>query len=718
MVEIPFLEGDAMRTWVRILLPLSAAFLGAPISSSGAAEAGKLLSADTKVIVTLNLRRILSDHRDTPFVQRYLDQWRLALNGDQKLLKNYYRLQELHESEGISEKDFLAWAKVIKAVSDALGIDPLEDIDQITFTSSGVFVVEGRFKQEKFKPGIQQIGKDYFGSCKLDPPGDVWKIPAAPDGTFVSLVDAKTLAITSSRRAMDDLLALAAGKQKEGLAKGMRTLLDAAGKEHVGIVLADVDRLLDEFARFLKGDVAKSVKTDDFVSKFIVTQGADAIQKYAKDISAAGLGLSFRDDDVRIQLGLNAKTTAFAKDLHGQVERGNFWGALTLKASDNALAQGLAKILMRQRVSLKETTLSTQTEVPYDFVTLAAKGPRLVLLSKDFAPEPNAGLAQTALDAVSTRVTNIPLWTLPARDKSKPLSAGTFDVLEVRDVTYKSGLADPVRHRMDMYLPKDKKEFPVLVLVHGGAWFMGDNRSCGLYPSVGQFLASQGIGVVMPNYRLFPGVKHPEHAKDVARAVAWTHANIHKHGGDPMRLYLAGHSAGGHLVALLAADESYLQSEGMKPADIKGVIALSGVYRIPSGEVRLSLGGAGSRALRPDQMWPLRGDSSPSFKHWIPGLPTHLNLFAPIFGDAPRECDLASPVSHVHKGMPPLLLLVAEHDLPTLPEMAGEFQQALVKNGCEVRLQKLAKRNHNSLMFSAIRPDDPTARAMLEFIRK
>jgi hypothetical protein len=68
--------------------------------------------------------------------------------------------------------------------------------------------------------------------------------------------------------------------------------------------------------------------------------------------------------------------------------------------------------------------------------------------------------------------------------------------------------------------------------------------------------------------------------------------------------------------------------------------------------------------------------------------------------------------------MPPLLILVGEYDLPTLPEMADEFHQALLKNGCESRLLKMAKRNHNSLIFSMIRVEDPAARAILEFIGK
>ena len=101
-------------------------------------------------------------------------------------------------------------------------------------------------------------------------------------------------------------------------------------------------------------------------------------------------------------------------------------------------------------------------------------------------------------------------------------------VERIKDVSYYDGPhADAARHKLDLYLPKGKADYPVVILVHGGAWIMGDNRCCGLYTSVGEFLASQGIGAVLPNYRLSPGVKHPEHIKDLARAFAWT-AQAHR----------------------------------------------------------------------------------------------------------------------------------------------------------------------------------------------
>ncbi len=98
--------------------------------------------------------------------------------------------------------------------------------------------------------------------------------------------------------------------------------------------------------------------------------------------------------------------------------------------------------------------------------------------------------------------------------------APTYEVETHKDVAYYEGdNADPVKHKLDLYLPKGLKDFPVLFFVHGGAWQMGDKaKDFGTYITLGKTFAKAGIGTVVTNYRLSPGVKHPEHIKDVARA--------------------------------------------------------------------------------------------------------------------------------------------------------------------------------------------------------
>jgi acetyl esterase/lipase len=323
-------------------------------------------------------------------------------------------------------------------------------------------------------------------------------------------------------------------------------------------------------------------------------------------------------------------------------------------------------------------------------------------------------LFAASLPFLGCRVTDAPIWTEP-----NTKSTAVCDIQELRDLQYASALKlQPFRHKLDLVLPVGKKDYPVVILVHGGAWILGDNRCCGLYTSVGQFLAGQGIGVVLPNYRLSPMVKHPDHVKDLAKVMAWTRDNIGQFGADPKRVFLLGHSAGGHLVSLLTTDEEFLQAEGMKTADIKGVISVSGVYRIPQGIMEFTFGGTGPLAFRADQMIPIKGDSKLDAASAPFGpIPGKLNVFGPMFGNDAQERQNASPLNYVRPGLPPFLIMVAEHDLPSLPGMADEFHDALVRSGCDAKLMRFERRNHNSLMFTATRLEDPAAAAMLDFIQ-
>src|SRR5262249_13519287 len=129
------------------------------------------------------------------------------------------------------------------------------------------------------------------------------------------------------------------------------------------------------------------------------------------------------------------------------------------------------------------------------------------------------------------------------------------------------------------------------------------------------------------------------------------------------------------------------------------------------------LGGASERAFRLDEMVPLRGGGRDRTQRAaLPGIPLSVNLFGPAFGDDPYVRAAASPVRHVRPGLPPFLILSAENDLPTLPEMAVEFHAALLRAGCSSQLFRVAERNHNSILFRAICLDDPVGRALVEFI--
>jgi acetyl esterase/lipase len=255
-------------------------------------------------------------------------------------------------------------------------------------------------------------------------------------------------------------------------------------------------------------------------------------------------------------------------------------------------------------------------------------------------------------------------------------SPGKSAIETVKDVPYYDGpSAHKIKHRLDLYLPRGKKDFPVLFFVHGGAWQRGDKAMLGIYGVLGSFYAHHGIGAVVINYRLSPGVAHPEHVKDVARAFAWTYKNIAKYGGRPDRIFVSGHSAGGHLISLLVTDDSYLKAEGLTTKAVRGAIALSGVFRVPD---------------------------------------RYLNA---VFGTDPAVRKQASPIEHVRAGLPPFLIVYGAEDLPGCDrEPSQAFCKALKGKGDRAETVEVPECGHINVLMNAALPDTPVSRAIFGFI--
>ena len=269
----------------------------------------------------------------------------------------------------------------------------------------------------------------------------------------------------------------------------------------------------------------------------------------------------------------------------------------------------------------------------------------------------------------------------PAATASRPAS---YEVKRFKDVKYYSGQdAHATKHRLDLYLPRGAERFPVLFFVHGGAWSSGDK---GRFSRLGTAFARRGIGVVATNYRLTPDVTHPAHIEDVARAFAWTHKHIADYGGDPEKLFLCGHSAGGHLVALLALDEQYLKAHELTRGSIAGVIPISGVFNIANG------------------LGPIRRS---------------------VFGDDEAGRRDAAPITHAKKlapgdeaGLPPFLILVAQHDPKRLRDDAAELRDTLDKTGHKPEFLDAARRTHGTIITRLGSRFDRATRELLRFIQE
>jgi acetyl esterase/lipase len=197
------------------------------------------------------------------------------------------------------------------------------------------------------------------------------------------------------------------------------------------------------------------------------------------------------------------------------------------------------------------------------------------------------------------------------------------------------------RHLMDIYLPKGNTErAPAVLFFYGGAWISGHRRE---YRFVGQALASQGIIVAIADYGLFPKHRFPEFVEDGARAFAFLRPKLAGLGGDPERLFVAGHSAGAYIAVMLACDPRYLREAGADISALAGAIGIAGPYDF---------------------------------------LPITHPQRVEIFGGSDRT--ETQPLHCVDGKRPPMLLLTGERDVNVLPRNTRNLTARLRRHDCAV----------------------------------
>ncbi len=149
---------------------------------------------------------------------------------------------------------------------------------------------------------------------------------------------------------------------------------------------------------------------------------------------------------------------------------------------------------------------------------------------------------------------------------------------------------------LDIYRPHgtSAKAVPTVLFFYGGGWQRGQRAQ---YRFVARRLAQQGVLAIVADYRTFPRAMFPDFIDDAARAVAWTRQNAADYNGDPRQLYLAGHSAGAQIAALMATDARYLARHNLKPRDLSGVIGLAGPYDF-------DINGQYVKVFGPAEQWP------------------------------------------------------------------------------------------------------------------
>lgn len=157
------------------------------------------------------------------------------------------------------------------------------------------------------------------------------------------------------------------------------------------------------------------------------------------------------------------------------------------------------------------------------------------------------------------------------------------------------------RERLDLF-PATAAASPVLVYLHGGYWRSLDKRDQSF---IAPPFVKRGAMVVLPDYDLCPSVTIEQIVLQTVQALVWVHRHAAEHGGDPQRIVVAGHSAGGHLAAMMLACDWRAVSEGL-PADlVKSALSISGVHdlsplvHVPFLQNDLRLTAASARKLSP-----------------------------------------------------------------------------------------------------------------------
>ncbi|HJZ94624.1 MAG TPA: alpha/beta hydrolase [Gemmataceae bacterium] len=261
-----------------------------------------------------------------------------------------------------------------------------------------------------------------------------------------------------------------------------------------------------------------------------------------------------------------------------------------------------------------------------------------------------------------------------AQDKAPPKLPKVPDGTKVeRDIAY----GTHERQKLDVYVPRGDGPFPLVIWVHGGAWQGGSKDGGG--PVIP--LLSHGYAVASTNYRLSRHEVFPAQIHDVKAAVRFLRANAKKYHLDPERFGACGASAGGHLVALLATSGGVkeLEGDGANKDDSSKVSAVIDFFG-PTDLARLS-----PPAAKDNPVTRLLGGTT---------------------GDKKDLAALASPVTHVTKDDPPILIVHGDEDHLVPASQSVLLHEALKKAGVDSTLIVIHGAGHGSGIFVPERMND------------
>lgn len=263
---------------------------------------------------------------------------------------------------------------------------------------------------------------------------------------------------------------------------------------------------------------------------------------------------------------------------------------------------------------------------------------------------------------------------------------GCKSTSKFKNITYMESRHDnhSPAQQLTVFAPrKHGKQNDVLIFIHGGNWNSGKKS---LYGFLGRRLARKGIVAVVIDYPLSPQAQYNDMAMAAARSVQWVQKNIERYGGDPSNIFVSGHSAGGHLAALISVRNNYFDTLSMKNP-IRGAILID--------------------AAGLDMYGYLKEEKFP---------PEH--TYMRTFTSNPNAWKAASPLYHLHEGMPPMLIYLGGKSYPSIINSNQKFVKSLKSFVADPEFFILKGKKHIPMITQFLRSGNPLYAEMIEFMKQ
>ncbi|MGF1923950.1 MAG: alpha/beta hydrolase [Bacteroidia bacterium] len=226
------------------------------------------------------------------------------------------------------------------------------------------------------------------------------------------------------------------------------------------------------------------------------------------------------------------------------------------------------------------------------------------------------------------------------------------------------------------------KNQDVIVFIHGGSWSSGKKET---YWWLGRNLAKKNIVTAVINYPLAPAATYKEMAQASAKAVSWVKDSIAAYGGNPNRIFLMGHSAGGHLCELINADPTYFKAEKIDPP-IKGVI-LNDAFGLDMEE------------------YLTKAEKDGSYSD-----------FLRTFSADPEQWQTGSPLFYVKNVKNPHLVFYGSKTYPAIQLQSERIYSVLKAQNTPVRLEVIEGKKHVGMISQMIFGSNKLYQSILSFL--